>query len=68
MTCYRKGDKVWYVSPVSGIRGKALFVQHDKDGFPKRDAILAIGIGMKGDRMVHTFRWPLRFVERIDNE
>ena len=62
MTCYKKGDKVWYASHMS--RGKAVFVQHDSEGFPKRDAILAIGIGIKPDRMVHTFRWPLKNIER----
>jgi hypothetical protein len=62
MSCHKKGDKVTWTSPVSGKKSKAIFVQHDMDGFPKRDCILAIGIGAKGNRMTHTFRWPLRLV------
>jgi len=63
MSCFEKGDKVSYSSPVTRDRGVAIFVQHDVDGFPKRDCILAIGLGVKGNRVTHTFRWSLRLVD-----
>jgi hypothetical protein len=59
---YRRGDIVWQISPVSGKKTKAVFVGYDKRGFPERDCILAIGIGVKGDKMTHKFRWPLRLI------
>lgn len=58
MSCHKKGDKVIYFTNYS--QAKAIFVKHDDEGFPKRDAILAIGIGVKPNRMTHTFRWPLK--------
>jgi hypothetical protein len=53
---YRKGDKVRWWSHLS--TGMAIFVEYDED-MPKHYCILAIGIGVKPNRMVHTFRWPL---------
>lgn len=44
---------------MTGSSSRALFVQYDLNGYPSRDCILAIKIG----RMVHTFRWPLKFIE-----
>ena len=60
----RKGDKVWWWSHLSG-KTKALFVEYDPDS-PKKYCILAIGIGVKPNRMVHTFRWPLRQVANVE--
>jgi hypothetical protein len=65
MSCYRKGEKVVWVSPYSGDRSLAFFLDHDHD-FPKRYVILAIGIGRKGHKMRHSFRWPLRFVQKLN--
>lgn len=55
----KRGDPVWWWS--TGHKSKAVFVEHDQD-FPDRFCILAIGIGVRPDRMTHTFRWPLRQV------
>lgn len=57
MSCYEKGDKVIYFTKYS--EGRAVFVKHDDEGLPKRDALLAIAIGVKPNRMTHIFRWPL---------
>jgi hypothetical protein len=54
---FKRGDKVEWWSQLSG-RTRAVFVEYDPD-FPSRYVILAIGIGVRGDRMTHTFRWPL---------
>ena len=66
MSCLRRGEKVIWVSPLTGAKSKALFVAHDKQGFPKRDALLMIGLGAKGNKMPHIFRWPFRYIRRID--
>jgi hypothetical protein len=63
MTCYARGDKVWWASPVTGHRTKAVFLQHDVDGFPKRDALLAIKIG----NFKQSFRWPLKLISSVDD-
>lgn len=60
MTCYQKGEKVIWVSPVSGDRSKALFLRHDTEGFPERDALLVIKI----HTMKHVFRWPLKHIRK----
>jgi hypothetical protein len=57
---YKRGDKVEWWS-YKGKVWDAVFVAYDPD-FPRRDCILAIRIGAKGNRMIHTFRWPLRQV------
>lgn len=64
MTCYKKGDKVLYESPVSGDRTPAIFVSHDMGGWPRADCILAHKIGSEP----HTFRWPLAYVEHYTKE
>jgi len=61
MTCYEKGEKVIWVSPVSGKRGYAIFWKHDEAGFPKKDALLVIKIG----KMKHAFRWPLKHIRKV---
>ena len=60
----KRGDKVRWWSQRS--ESKAIFVEYDED-FPNRYCILAIGIGAKGNRMTHTFRWPLSQVEQLRN-
>ena len=62
MKKYRRGDIVWQISPVTGERSKAVFVKFDTKGFPERDCILAIGIGTRGNKITHYFRWPLRLI------
>lgn len=59
----KRGDKVWWWSRFSD-KSKAVFLKYDPD-FPARYCILAIGIGAKGNRMTHTFRWPVGQVERV---
>lgn len=59
----KRGDKVEWWSDRSGP-SRAIFVEYDQD-FPKRYCILAIGIGVKPNRMTHTFRWPLRQVVNV---
>jgi hypothetical protein len=54
---------VWWWSRISG-KSKAVFVEYDED-FPNRYCILAIGIGVKPDRMTHTFRWPVQQVSKL---
>jgi len=60
----KRGDRVWWWSQRSG-RTKAVFVEYDED-FPNRYCILAIGVGIKPNRMTHTFRWPLRQVANVE--
>jgi hypothetical protein len=60
---FKRGDTVEWWSHLSG-RTRAVFVEYDPD-FPSRYVILAIGIGRRGNRLTHTFRWPLRQVERV---
>lgn len=65
MSCYDKGDVVWWWSKQSGPTSatRAVFVRHDskKTGFPKEDCILAIRI----HNYTHTFRWPLRYISKV---
>jgi len=61
---FKRGDKVWWWSRLSSLT-LAVFVEYDQD-FPKRDCILAIPIGVRGNRMAHTFRWPLRQVANVE--
>jgi len=60
MTCYEKGERVIWTSPVSGKRSYAWFFKHDDEGFPKKDALLVIKIG----NMKHVFRWPLKYIKK----
>lgn len=46
----------WSVDPKKATT--AIFVEYDPD-FPSKSCILGIPIGVKGNRMTHTFRWPL---------
>lgn len=57
---YKRSDIVWQISPITGVRSRAIFVKFDTKGYPEEDCILAIGIGRKGHKMTHYFRWPLR--------
>jgi hypothetical protein len=57
---YERGNVIEWWSD-SSPRTKAIFVAYDVD-MPTQYCILAIGIGRKGDRMIHTFRWPLSLV------
>lgn len=57
---YKRGDRVEWWSRLSGPT-TAIFVEFDHD-FPEQDAILAIPIGRKNNRMTHQFRWPLRLM------
>ena len=59
---YKRGDKVKWWSHLSPPT-KAIFVEYDED-FPTQYCILAIGIGRRGHRMTHTFRWPLGWVRQ----
>ena len=57
----KRGDKVEWWSRAKSNTDKAIFIEYDPD-FPTKYCILAIGIGVIGNRMTHTFRWPLRQV------
>jgi len=62
VSCYDKGDVVWWWSRQGGKSkaSKAVFVKHDSKitGFPKQDCILAIRIG----DFTQKFRWPLKLI------
>jgi len=68
VSCFERGEKVVWVSPVSRDQSYAIFMKHDTRGFPTRDAILLIGIGPKGNKMRHYFRWPLRDIRKLRKE
>lgn len=59
---FKRGDKVEWGNRY-GTR-KAVFVEYDQD-MPTRFVILATRIGAKGNRMVHTFRWPLSGTRKL---
>jgi hypothetical protein len=54
---FRRGDKVEWWSHSSKL-SSAVFVEYDQD-FPTKMCILGVRIGVKGNQMTHTFRWPL---------
>lgn len=54
----KRGDTVWWWSLDRRKATTAVFVEYDPD-LPAQYCILAIGIGVKGNRMTHSFRWPL---------
>lgn len=60
----KRGDKVSWWSH-KGNESKAIFVEYDED-YPKKYCILGIPLGVKGNRMTHTFRWPLSQVARVE--
>jgi len=61
VSCYERGEKVWWISPIDGSRTKAVFVEHDRLGYPNLDCILAIKIHTHK----HSFRWPLKYIRKI---
>jgi hypothetical protein len=60
---FKRGDKVEWWSR-SSSETTAIFVEYDED-FPTLFCILAIPLGAKGNRMTHTFRWPLSQVANV---